>query len=215
MERWGCWGFEGWLDKMASVVSENQSNTTPGTVSTPHLLLEPLSCLFFYFPSLFPLQSKLSQKQQSQSAYVIVNQNQIVASTGPNPSKALRAGLHSFTIWYRCHMFFWYRQEHLAATCLHSQLQNKCWTFACLIYRCYMVHIHMQLVGWGLNNGQGTERVSVVQLSLTDLYLCLQCSHKVWGQSSCHCFCWVLQRIAFKIKQNYEVTCCWLQLCDE
>lgn len=48
VERWFCWGLKRWLDKMASVVSEIQSNTTLRTVYTPHLLLEPVSC--FYFP---------------------------------------------------------------------------------------------------------------------------------------------------------------------
>lgn len=62
VERQGCWGFEGWLDKMASVVSENESNTTLRTVYTPHLLLEPHFCLLFYFPELFfPYKANFSK----------------------------------------------------------------------------------------------------------------------------------------------------------
>lgn len=76
------------------------------TVQTPQFLLEPVSCLLFCLPLLFSLAKKTSQKQQSQSDYVIVNQKQTVNHTGPNPpSEALGASLCSFTMWYRCHIF--------------------------------------------------------------------------------------------------------------
>ena len=57
VQGWGCWGFGEWLHEMATVVKTNQ--TPPENCLHTTFAFEPLACLLFYFPELFPLQSKL------------------------------------------------------------------------------------------------------------------------------------------------------------
>lgn len=96
VERWGYWGFERWLDKTATVVSGNQSNTSPRTVFTPHLLLETCSCLFFI--SLFFSPQKANFSKTTVTKWLCNNKSEpdcgqsLVQS---HPSEALGAGLFS------------------------------------------------------------------------------------------------------------------------
>lgn len=87
VERWVVGGFEGWLDEMATVVSEKPIKHHPPTVYTSHLLLNCSLVCYLIFSFAISLQSKLLKNNSLRSAYVIVNQNQIVASMGQNPPK--------------------------------------------------------------------------------------------------------------------------------